>query len=407
MSIYFDVTVTLRNSLNTGIQRVVKDFAKEIKENQMKVIAGDYKKTDELVILDNGDLEVFLRKTSNYKPKSLVNIFFWFVQRARPVLRFIGSFKFGMYLKNQILVFFMPNYSLFRKMQTNSRARLAEKDTYITFDAFWNTEQDYERIVSAKSSKSQIVIFVHDLIPFNHPEWFDKSNIKNFAKYFVSGVELADVILFSSLTVQKNFSYHFPNNVAHKKVITLGSRQILLDKATEPSPSLGYIVMLGTLEPRKNYEEVLEWYAEFDMPQKLVIVGRDGWKSKPIKKRIRQLQKKGKNVVWHNGATDQELQEILRNACVGICASLEEGYGLPLREFIRMGIPVVASDIGAFREEKDPGVIFYSLGDLDSLHKAVISQILTPIYPTMENMLDWEATYKTVLGILGKNESEL
>lgn len=58
----------------------------------------------------------------------------------------------------------------------------------------------------------------------------------------------------------------------------------------------------------------------------------------------------GARLVFHDGADDATYQDVLRGATALVTASRDEGFGLPLVEAMRVGTPVVVSDIPVFRE---------------------------------------------------------
>ncbi|WP_066519072.1 glycosyltransferase family 4 protein [Curtobacterium ammoniigenes] len=67
--------------------------------------------------------------------------------------------------------------------------------------------------------------------------------------------------------------------------------------------------------------------------------------------RERLVQRAGSTaIVFHDGASDEEYFDTLRSATALVTASLDEGFGIPLVEAMRVGTPVVVSDIPIFRE---------------------------------------------------------
>ena len=107
---------------------------------------------------------------------------------------------------------------------------------------------------------------------------------------------------------------------------------------------------------------------------------------------------------WLKNVTDQELRQILPEGALGICASIDEGFGLPLREFISLGIPIVASNIPVYRENNYSGVVFFEIGNSESLTKAVNTQLSSPVYPNQVEIVGWNSTYAKLEQIL-KDES--
>jgi hypothetical protein len=70
----------------------------------------------------------------------------------------------------------------------------------------------------------------------------------------------------------------------------------------------GYFLFVGTLQPRKNVERLLEAYLALPpvlrSARQLVIVGAPGWRSEELVKRIKDAQQRGENVVWLDQLTD-------------------------------------------------------------------------------------------------------
>ena len=131
--------------------------------------------------------------------------------------------------------------------------------------------------------------------------------------------------------------------------------------------------MVGTIEPRKGYLEVLKamqilW--EKGISIKLTIVGQEGWKALPDISRqnipetiilIRFLESRFPNMLtWLDNATDEQLFECYKSSEVLIAASYGEGFGLPLIEARNHGLSIIARDIPIFREVLNNHAQFFS-----------------------------------------------
>lgn len=90
----------------------------------------------------------------------------------------------------------------------------------------------------------------------------------------------------------------------------------------------GYVLMVGTLEPRKNIEAVLEAYP-FDSPYPLVLVGKKGWRDKSIQQALTQYVKQ---LYLLGYLPDADLTALIGGARYFLMPSLYEGYGMPLAE---------------------------------------------------------------------------
>lgn len=115
----------------------------------------------------------------------------------------------------------------------------------------------------------------------------------------------------------------------------------------------GFLLYLGTLEPRKNIPTLLDAYARFrqmtGMTLKLVLVGSKGWLYDAIFARVRQLGLENE-VIFPGFANDSEQPLWYRAASAFVYPSLYEGFGIPVAEALACGIPVVTSRISSLPE---------------------------------------------------------
>lgn len=142
-------------------------------------------------------------------------------------------------------------------------------------------------------------------------------------------------------------------------------------QAIEP----GFILAVGTVEPRKNYPRLLEAYRRLrresvavmingrpGVPQ-LVIAGRPGWAYGNALERIKA--EPGVRYLGH--VDDATLTALYRAASVLAFPSLYEGFGLPLLEAMAHGVPAVIGNTGALPELGDGAAILVDPEDVASI----------------------------------------
>jgi glycosyltransferase involved in cell wall biosynthesis len=145
----------------------------------------------------------------------------------------------------------------------------------------------------------------------------------------------------------------------------------LLPPRLEP----GFILAVGTIEPRKNYPRLLAAYRHLrresvplllgDRPgvPELVIAGRPGWAYGDTLERI-----KAERGVRYLGHVDEAmLSALYRSAAVLAFPSLYEGFGLPLLEAMAHGLPAVVGNAGALPELADGAAILVDPEDVLSI----------------------------------------
>jgi glycosyltransferase involved in cell wall biosynthesis len=114
----------------------------------------------------------------------------------------------------------------------------------------------------------------------------------------------------------------------------------------------GYLLFVGTIEPRKNLLRLARAFATLRQEgaeAQLVICGRWGWKSNDLRPAIERLGI-ADAVVFTGFVPDDDLVALLNGAMAFVYPSLYEGFGLPIVEAFACGAPVVTSDRGATAE---------------------------------------------------------
>lgn len=116
-----------------------------------------------------------------------------------------------------------------------------------------------------------------------------------------------------------------------------------------PIPEQSFVLMVGTVEPRKNHLTVLHALAEHLQHRQssdlvLVAAGSSGWRYGPVLRAIDELGLRDR--VVRLGAVDPgSLKWLYQHALALLFPSLYEGFGLPVLEALSQQCPVVAARI--------------------------------------------------------------
>lgn len=103
-----------------------------------------------------------------------------------------------------------------------------------------------------------------------------------------------------------------------------------------------FILFVGTREPRKNLERLVQAWQPLSQDVALIIAGGAGWDE------VAALNNPRIQVL--GSVSDAELAVLYQNAQVLAYPSLDEGFGLPILEAFSFGLPVVTSNRGAMAE---------------------------------------------------------
>lgn len=137
-----------------------------------------------------------------------------------------------------------------------------------------------------------------------------------------------------------------------------------------------YILAVGTLQPRKNYQMLIRAFrpvaAEF--PHVLAIAGGKGWLYDEMMAEIAQQGLDGR-VRFLGFVADADLPALYSDASLFVFPSLYEGFGLPLLEAMACGVPVLTSNASSLPEVVGEGGVQLSPHD-ESAWTATMLELL-------------------------------
>ncbi|MBK8986760.1 MAG: glycosyltransferase family 4 protein [Chloroflexi bacterium] len=206
------------------------------------------------------------------------------------------------------------------------------------------------------------IITVHDLNFIYYPEFLTAESRRYYAGQIAWAVQRADHIsadshatrrdLIEQLGVppQKVTTIHLAANPLYERPFAPEAIQPTLSQYNLPR---GFILFVGTLEPRKNLPMLLRAYkllrqeTAVDIP--LILVGGKGWIYDEIFATIEALGLRD-HVRHLSGVYDEQLAHLYHGAGVLVTPSHYEGFGLPALEAMHCGCPVIVSNRGSLPE---------------------------------------------------------
>lgn len=226
---------------------------------------------------------------------------------------------------------------------------------------------------------------IHDLFPFDYPEFFPDLYSDLRIKFALAQVHKSDLIFAVSENTKQRIVARF--NVDSNKIVVTpngpGNIGALVDPASvtaETLQTLGvpwrrYFFTLSTLEPRKNLERFLHAFAKLrENPSfhdiGLAVGGGKGWKESTIFETVKSLGLEDW-VAFLGYVPDEALPTLFAGAEATICASIDEGFGIPVLEAMMYGSPVLSSDRGALREVGGEAAVYFDPMDPDGMAKVI------------------------------------
>lgn len=217
---------------------------------------------------------------------------------------------------------------------------------------------------------------VYDLLALQHPEWF-LPGAEALYRPWLDTVAEADQLIAISRTVAS----HLQKTLSDPPRIDwfhLGADLGPLPPNDSPALALPEgttnFLMVGTLEPRKGHSQVLAAFERLwqnNLPVGLVIAGKPGWLTEALCRSLQQHPEQGRRLFWYPHPDDAQLQALYRNCHCLLAASWDEGFGLPLIEAAREGLPLLARDIAIFREVAGEHASYFTAEDDQDLARAI------------------------------------
>jgi glycosyltransferase involved in cell wall biosynthesis len=200
------------------------------------------------------------------------------------------------------------------------------------------------------------IFMLHDLIPIEHAEFFQEGNKAGHMVIIEKMLTLGrGIITNSQATLDALIAYTSDNgfSLPQTTVALLAPGRSVTPPQSRPILS-PYFVVIGTIEPRKNYCFLLQIWQQLikrlgDKAPRLVIIGKRGWECENVLDLLERCELL-RGYVIEKPCSDEEVVTYLYHSQALLFPTFAEGYGMPVVEALSLGIPVIASDLPVFRE---------------------------------------------------------
>jgi glycosyltransferase involved in cell wall biosynthesis len=202
-----------------------------------------------------------------------------------------------------------------------------------------------------------LVVTLHDIAVLRHPELFNRWT-RNYSRVVLPRVARAAtrLIAASEFTRQELLStLDVPDEKVRVIPHAVGPPFVASGEAADGD----YVLTVGTLEPRKNLDRLVEGFRRSGLNgSRLLVAGMRGWGDVDVS---------GERVRWLGFVPDEELARLYRGARCVAYLSPYEGFGLPLVEAMACGAPVVAANAGSAPEVTAGAAVLVDPDDPDAI----------------------------------------
>jgi glycosyltransferase involved in cell wall biosynthesis len=211
---------------------------------------------------------------------------------------------------------------------------------------------------------TKLVFTVYDVSFWAVHEYTTEENRLVCQHGLLEALSNADGFIFISQSSHDEFERYLPGWLDRNSrpwIVTPLAPRTHVPVALPEAAGDRYWLAVGSLEPRKNYETLLDahelYWQSSACRKRLRIAGGRGWKSEKLHARVAALSSKGM-VDYLGYVPDDDLPALYAGAEAVVFPSWYEGFGLPVLEAMAQGCPVICSASTSLPEVGGPAVTY-------------------------------------------------
>lgn len=265
----------------------------------------------------------------------------------------------------------------------------------------------YTLLRPAKRHFARELCIFYDFTPLLLPWVHVPETLEHFGKFFAESSGVCDKGVAISESTRTDASWLAALPASDIVVGYPGPSLCVHEHAFSPPVTRrrNVILVVSTLEPRKNGRFLLDWFANTDAlasDSELWWVGPNGWMCN-WEQRSRNRSGMKRSIRFLGMVPDDRLCELYRQATFSIYPSLYEGFGFPVLDSLRHGTPVACSFNSSLEEFAGPGIYYFDACDPKSLDEACCALLADQPQPVerfdLDERFSWAALARTVLSL--------
>ncbi len=226
------------------------------------------------------------------------------------------------------------------------------------------------------------VTTVHDLSVIRHPEWHPDDRVAWYQREFEPSVRQSSHFICPSEFTKRELMALAGVAADRITVVPLAPREPFCPQSSATVAAVRrrlslpaeFLLFVGTMEPRKNIDGLLEAYAQLDAAGRrrfpLVLVGAAGWGVEGLWERAAGLGIQ-ETLLPLGYVSEEDLAAIYTAARALVWPSWYEGFGLPPLECMACGTAVITSNAAALPEVVGDAGVTVDPSDTAALAEAI------------------------------------
>ncbi len=259
-----------------------------------------------------------------------------------------------------------------------------------TMDKYYSFLPTFTEIQKRGGTVSTVI---NDIMPMRNPEWLPQDFVKVYQATLPTVVRSSDILFcvseFTAADLSSWIQENMPDALSRVKITTFDQGAEIGGAALPPEPirpalqdflnsadeeNAPIFIQVSIIQPRKGQDfglDVFEQLWASGRNERLIYVGRKGWKAEELYERIISHKEMNQRFLFVENANETELALIFDSALALFSPSRGEGYGLPVVEASLRGIPVLVNNLQVYREIAGDGGIFFDIEEPGSFVRAI------------------------------------
>ena len=253
---------------------------------------------------------------------------------------------------------------------------LRSGDWLINLGASWGWPYSSAFLDDLATTGVRFGLCAYDMIPDLFPEWCTQTMVQDFSLWLDEIVPRADRMFAISNHTLNDLKFCLERrsrNVPPRTLLPPGGNGAIAATRLPRPIAQPYILMVGTIEARKNHGGMLHvWRHLLNNPPAngvpvLVFAGKSGWLTSDLMQQLENAAYLGGKILFIDQPSESHLAALYQHCLFTLYPSLYEGWGLPVTESLCHGKPVAASSSSAIPEAGGPFCCYF---DPDNLTEA-------------------------------------
>lgn len=217
-------------------------------------------------------------------------------------------------------------------------------------------------------------LVIHDLGFLHFAEGYQRSHVRFLKNRTPRFLKKAEQVVTVSRYSREDLLTHYPADPARVHVIYNGVKNLFQPLPEEQKDAarnqftggMEFFLYVGAVHPRKNLVNLLRAFSLFkkrmQSGMKLVIAGRLAWKNDEFLQLVKTYKYRDE-VVITGYLPEKELAQLMASAYALVYPSLFEGFGVPVAEAMRCGVPVLTSRHSSMEEVAGDAALYFDPRD--------------------------------------------